>query len=112
MVKIRKALQKRWVSKKCSSAQQEILTFIPFPFHTGCMYEGQKRADGSSWLSSSAPCMFCMCVDGVTTCAKIACVSSCINQVEVPGECCPLCAGMKCQRWGTGSWGVSKCANL
>ncbi|XP_053144733.1 kielin/chordin-like protein isoform X3 [Hemicordylus capensis] len=58
----------------------------------GCTYEGRERADGSSWLSSSVPCMACMCVDGVATCAEIVCVSSCLNQIEVPGECCPLCA--------------------
>ncbi|XP_062990566.1 kielin/chordin-like protein [Elgaria multicarinata webbii] len=58
----------------------------------GCVYEGRERADGSSWLSSSVPCMACMCVDGVATCAKIVCISSCVNQIDVPGECCPLCA--------------------
>ncbi|KAL8222564.1 UNVERIFIED_CONTAM: hypothetical protein K2H54_077444, partial [Gekko kuhli] len=58
----------------------------------GCMYEGRERADGSRWLSSSVPCMACMCLDGVATCAEIVCISSCLNQIEVPGECCPLCA--------------------
>ncbi|XP_054844536.1 kielin/chordin-like protein [Eublepharis macularius] len=58
----------------------------------GCMYEGQERMDGSRWLSSSVPCMACMCVDGVATCADIVCISSCLHQIQVPGECCPLCA--------------------
>ncbi|KAJ7329303.1 hypothetical protein JRQ81_015477, partial [Phrynocephalus forsythii] len=58
----------------------------------GCTYEGRDRPDGSRWLSSSTPCMACMCADGVATCAEIVCISSCINQIEVPGECCPLCA--------------------
>uniref|UniRef100_A0ACB8FLC1 Uncharacterized protein n=1 Tax=Sphaerodactylus townsendi TaxID=933632 RepID=A0ACB8FLC1_9SAUR len=58
----------------------------------GCVYEGRERPDGSRWLSSSVPCMACMCVDGVATCAEIVCISSCINQIKVPGECCPLCA--------------------
>uniref|UniRef100_A0ABM5GLJ4 Kielin/chordin-like protein isoform X1 n=1 Tax=Pogona vitticeps TaxID=103695 RepID=A0ABM5GLJ4_9SAUR len=58
----------------------------------GCTYEGRERPDGSRWLSSSTPCMACMCADGVATCAEIVCISSCINQIEVPGECCPLCA--------------------
>ncbi|XP_061493988.1 kielin/chordin-like protein isoform X3 [Rhineura floridana] len=58
----------------------------------GCVHEGREHADGTSWLSPSVPCMACMCVEGVATCAEIACVSSCVNQIEVPGECCPLCA--------------------
>ncbi|XP_067325493.1 kielin/chordin-like protein [Anolis sagrei] len=58
----------------------------------GCTYEGRERHDGSSWLSSAVPCMACMCVDGVATCAEIACIRSCTNQIKVPGECCPLCA--------------------
>uniref|UniRef100_A0A8D2LSU2 Kielin cysteine rich BMP regulator n=1 Tax=Varanus komodoensis TaxID=61221 RepID=A0A8D2LSU2_VARKO len=48
------------------------------------------RADGSGWLSS-APCVACACLDGVATCARIACVSACADPVDVPGECCPLC---------------------
>ena len=63
------------------------------PISAGCTYEGRERPDGSRWLSSSTPCMACMCADGIATCAEIVCISSCINQIEVPGECCPLCAG-------------------
>uniref|UniRef100_A0A8D2LTF9 Kielin cysteine rich BMP regulator n=1 Tax=Varanus komodoensis TaxID=61221 RepID=A0A8D2LTF9_VARKO len=56
----------------------------------GCTHEGRERADGSGWLSS-APCVACACLDGVATCARIACVSACADPVDVPGECCPLC---------------------
>uniref|UniRef100_H9GHF0 VWFC domain-containing protein n=1 Tax=Anolis carolinensis TaxID=28377 RepID=H9GHF0_ANOCA len=62
------------------------------PSCSGCTYEGRERPDGSSWLSLAVPCMACMCVDGVATCAEIACIRSCTNQINVPGECCPLCA--------------------
>ncbi|XP_029472184.1 kielin/chordin-like protein [Rhinatrema bivittatum] len=58
----------------------------------GCVYNGREYQDGSSWFSPTTPCMSCLCVDGVTTCSEIRCVSSCVNQVQVPGECCPLCA--------------------
>uniref|UniRef100_A0A8D2Q8D9 Kielin cysteine rich BMP regulator n=1 Tax=Varanus komodoensis TaxID=61221 RepID=A0A8D2Q8D9_VARKO len=58
----------------------------------GCTHEGRERADGSGWLSS-APCVACACLDGVATCARIACVSACADPVDVPGECCPLCPG-------------------
>lgn len=57
----------------------------------GCVYDGREHSEGSTWFSSS-PCMSCMCVDGVTTCSEIQCLSPCIHQISVPGECCPLCA--------------------
>ncbi|XP_017571659.1 kielin/chordin-like protein [Pygocentrus nattereri] len=58
----------------------------------GCVYDGVEHAEGSTWFASSGPCMSCMCVDGVTTCSEIQCLSPCQNQISVPGECCPLCA--------------------
>ncbi|XP_062861314.1 kielin/chordin-like protein [Trichomycterus rosablanca] len=58
----------------------------------GCVYDGIEHAEGSTWFASSSPCMSCMCVDGVTTCSEIQCLSPCVNQISVPGECCPLCA--------------------
>ncbi|ROL23538.1 Kielin/chordin-like protein [Anabarilius grahami] len=36
--------------------------------------------------------MSCMCVNGVTTCSEVHCLSTCLNQISVPGECCPVCA--------------------
>uniref|UniRef100_A0A3B5N165 Kielin cysteine rich BMP regulator n=1 Tax=Xiphophorus couchianus TaxID=32473 RepID=A0A3B5N165_9TELE len=62
------------------------------PECTGCMYGGQQHAEGSSWFADSNPCMTCMCVDGVTTCSEVHCVSPCVNFMTVPGECCPVCA--------------------
>uniref|UniRef100_A0A8D2LW02 Kielin cysteine rich BMP regulator n=1 Tax=Varanus komodoensis TaxID=61221 RepID=A0A8D2LW02_VARKO len=67
------------------------LTAVPAA-RAGCTHEGRERADGSGWLSS-APCVACACLDGVATCARIACVSACADPVDVPGECCPLCPG-------------------
>uniref|UniRef100_W5NEV9 Kielin cysteine rich BMP regulator n=1 Tax=Lepisosteus oculatus TaxID=7918 RepID=W5NEV9_LEPOC len=58
----------------------------------GCVYNGREYDEGSTWFASTTPCMSCMCVDGVTTCSDIRCVSSCVNEVHVPGECCPVCA--------------------
>eukprot|EP00066_Takifugu_rubripes_P016015 XP_011605281.1 PREDICTED: kielin/chordin-like protein [Takifugu rubripes] len=58
----------------------------------GCMYGGQNHEEGSSWFAGSTPCISCMCVDGVTTCSEIRCLSPCINFINVPGECCPVCA--------------------
>ncbi|KAI4897940.1 hypothetical protein NFI96_019845 [Prochilodus magdalenae] len=58
----------------------------------GCMHDGVEHAEGSTWIASSGPCTSCMCVDGVTTCSEIQCLSPCHNQINVTGECCPLCA--------------------
>ncbi|KAM9377036.1 kielin/chordin-like protein [Pholidichthys leucotaenia] len=58
----------------------------------GCIYGGEEHAEGSSWFANSAPCMTCMCVDGVTTCSEVHCLSPCVNFISVPGECCPVCA--------------------
>ncbi|KAK7892159.1 hypothetical protein WMY93_024122 [Mugilogobius chulae] len=58
----------------------------------GCMYEGQEHPEGSSWFADSTPCVTCMCVDGVTTCSEVRCLSPCHNFISVPGECCPVCA--------------------
>ncbi|XP_053867986.1 kielin/chordin-like protein isoform X3 [Malaclemys terrapin pileata] len=56
----------------------------------GCMYDGQEHANGTSWFSS--PCVSCLCTHGIATCAQIRCLGSCLRPVQVPGECCPLCA--------------------
>ncbi|XP_073706315.1 kielin/chordin-like protein [Garra rufa] len=58
----------------------------------GCMYDGIEHLEGSTWFASSSPCMSCMCVNGVTTCSEVHCLSTCLNQISVPGECCPVCA--------------------
>ncbi|KAH1187441.1 hypothetical protein KIL84_020190 [Mauremys mutica] len=56
----------------------------------GCMYDGEEHANGTSWFSS--PCVSCLCIHGIATCAQIRCLGSCLRPVQVPGECCPLCA--------------------
>ncbi|KAM3609081.1 uncharacterized protein V6R79_009469 [Siganus canaliculatus] len=58
----------------------------------GCVYGGEEHPEGSSWFADSTPCMTCMCVDGVTTCSEVRCLSPCVNFINVPGECCPVCA--------------------
>ncbi|XP_041854067.1 kielin/chordin-like protein isoform X3 [Melanotaenia boesemani] len=58
----------------------------------GCVYGGEEHAEGSSWFADSTPCMTCMCVDSVTTCSELRCLSQCVNFIRVPGECCPMCA--------------------
>ncbi|XP_043980613.1 kielin/chordin-like protein [Gambusia affinis] len=62
------------------------------PHCRGCTYGGEQHAEGSSWFADSTPCMICMCVNGVTTCSEVHCVSPCVNFMTVPGECCPVCA--------------------
>ncbi|XP_029952600.1 kielin/chordin-like protein [Salarias fasciatus] len=85
---------------KCSSPQCPKLTCVHqvtdpatcCPRCRGCMYGGEEYPDGSSWFADSTPCMTCMCVNGVTTCSEVQCLSPCVNHITVPGECCPMCA--------------------
>uniref|UniRef100_A0A3Q4I420 VWFC domain-containing protein n=1 Tax=Neolamprologus brichardi TaxID=32507 RepID=A0A3Q4I420_NEOBR len=62
------------------------------PHCRGCVYAGEEHTEGSSWFADSTPCMTCMCMDGVTTCSEVHCLSPCVNFISVPGECCPMCA--------------------
>uniref|UniRef100_F7EA05 Kielin cysteine rich BMP regulator n=1 Tax=Ornithorhynchus anatinus TaxID=9258 RepID=F7EA05_ORNAN len=57
----------------------------------GCVSQGSQHPEGSSWTPPDAPCSTCMCHEGVVTCARIRCISSCARPRQVPGECCPLC---------------------
>lgn len=65
---------------------------------SGCVYGGEEHTEGSSWFADSTPCMTCMCVDGVTTCSEVRCLSPCVNFISVPGECCPVCAGKQMRK--------------
>ncbi|XP_072922836.1 kielin/chordin-like protein [Hemitrygon akajei] len=58
----------------------------------GCMYLGKEHQEGETWFDPSVPCLTCMCIDAVTTCSEIHCVTPCKNVIHVTGECCPLCA--------------------
>ncbi|CAN9499249.1 unnamed protein product [Ophioblennius macclurei] len=85
---------------QCSSPQCPKLTCVHqvmdpatcCPRCRGCMYEGEEYPDGGTWFADSTPCMTCMCVNGVTTCSEVQCLSPCVNHITVPGECCPMCA--------------------
>lgn len=90
----------------------------------GCVYGGEEHSEGSSWFADSTPCMTCMCADGVTTCSEVRCLSPCINFINVPGECCPVCAGrsasappplgtclLRCRRSAESSLVISLCAD-
>uniref|UniRef100_A0A3B3BK14 BMP binding endothelial regulator n=1 Tax=Oryzias melastigma TaxID=30732 RepID=A0A3B3BK14_ORYME len=57
-----------------------------------CCPRCRGKRNGSSWFADSTPCMSCQCVDGVTTCSEVHCLSPCVNFLSVPGECCPVCA--------------------
>lgn len=86
----------RSIAQEVSRAVETVrVTPPPAPTSSGCMYGGQEHAEGSSWFAGSTPCMTCMCADGVTTCSEIRCLSPCINFINVPGECCPVCAGKR-----------------
>uniref|UniRef100_A0A3P9LNU4 VWFC domain-containing protein n=1 Tax=Oryzias latipes TaxID=8090 RepID=A0A3P9LNU4_ORYLA len=84
----------------------------------GCVYGGEEHSEGSSWFADSTPCMSCQCVDGVTTCSEVHCLSPCVNFLSVPGECCPVCADsmVSCLYQGTTyrsdkQWEVDECTS-
>nr|XP_032658077.1 kielin/chordin-like protein [Chelonoidis abingdonii] len=57
-----------------------------------CRHGGREYPEGSHWPSPTDPCQLCSCVHGIATCAQIRCLGSCLRPIQVPGECCPLCA--------------------
>ncbi|XP_075413505.1 kielin/chordin-like protein [Tenrec ecaudatus] len=59
----------------------------------GCLARGEEHPEGSSWVPPDDPCSSCMCHEGVVTCARIQCVSSCAQPHQGPGDCCPRCSG-------------------
>ncbi|XP_067836581.1 kielin/chordin-like protein, partial [Heptranchias perlo] len=75
-----------------SCVQQVTIVGSCCPQCRGCMYNGKEYQEGGTWFAPTSPCMTCMCVDGVVTCSEIRCVTPCVNQIRIAGECCPACA--------------------
>lgn len=66
----------------------------PMPtWDTGCLAGGEEHPEGSSWVDPQSPCSSCMCHDGVVTCARLQCVSSCARPHQGLNDCCPRCSG-------------------
>ncbi|KAK1335156.1 LOW QUALITY PROTEIN: hypothetical protein QTO34_004736 [Cnephaeus nilssonii] len=59
----------------------------------GCLAHGEEHPEGSSWEPPDSPCSSCMCHEGVVTCARVQCVSSCAHPRQGPRDCCPRCSG-------------------
>nr|XP_020145327.1 kielin/chordin-like protein isoform X2 [Microcebus murinus] len=58
----------------------------------GCLAHGDEHPEGSSWVPPDSPCSSCVCHQGVVTCARVQCVSSCTEPQQGPGDCCPRCS--------------------
>ncbi|XP_016068872.1 PREDICTED: kielin/chordin-like protein [Miniopterus natalensis] len=58
----------------------------------GCLAHGEEHPEGSSWEPPDSPCSSCMCHEGVVTCARVQCVSSCAHPHQGPSDCCPRCS--------------------
>uniref|UniRef100_A0A8C7BYM0 Kielin cysteine rich BMP regulator n=1 Tax=Neovison vison TaxID=452646 RepID=A0A8C7BYM0_NEOVI len=58
----------------------------------GCLAGGEEHPEGSSWVDPQSPCSSCMCHDGVVTCARLQCVSSCARPHQGLNDCCPRCS--------------------
>uniref|UniRef100_A0A8C0XTC2 Kielin/chordin-like protein n=1 Tax=Castor canadensis TaxID=51338 RepID=A0A8C0XTC2_CASCN len=70
----------------------------------GCLAHGAEHPEGSSWVPPDSPCSSCMCHEGVVTCARVQCVSSCTQPHQGPNDCCPRCSGCEHegQKYGPG----------
>uniref|UniRef100_G1Q6F1 Kielin cysteine rich BMP regulator n=1 Tax=Myotis lucifugus TaxID=59463 RepID=G1Q6F1_MYOLU len=58
----------------------------------GCLAHGEEHPEGSTWEPPDSPCSSCMCREGVVTCARVQCVSSCAHPRQGPSDCCPRCS--------------------
>ncbi|XP_026957774.1 kielin/chordin-like protein isoform X4 [Sagmatias obliquidens] len=58
----------------------------------GCLVHGEEHPEGSSWEPPDSPCSSCMCHEGVITCARVQCVTSCAQPHLGPRDCCPPCS--------------------
>ncbi|XP_034527641.1 kielin/chordin-like protein isoform X1 [Ailuropoda melanoleuca] len=58
----------------------------------GCLADGEEHPEGSSWVHPQSPCSSCTCHEGVVTCARIQCVSSCARPHQGLSDCCPRCS--------------------
>ncbi|XP_041108756.1 cysteine-rich motor neuron 1 protein isoform X1 [Polyodon spathula] len=70
----------------CPVCEDPIYPVLNF---AGCYVNGQILAHGDHWREDD--CTFCQCISGDARCVAAACGHSCLNPVEVPGECCPVC---------------------
>ncbi|XP_066898323.1 kielin/chordin-like protein isoform X4 [Kogia breviceps] len=58
----------------------------------GCLVHGEEHPEGSSWEPPDSPCSSCMCHEGVVTCARVQCVTSCAQPHLGPRDCCLRCS--------------------
>ncbi|XP_015424353.1 PREDICTED: kielin/chordin-like protein [Myotis davidii] len=58
----------------------------------GCLAHGEEHPEGSTWEPPDSPCSSCMCREGIVTCARVQCVSSCAHPHQGPSDCCPRCS--------------------
>ncbi|XP_043728742.1 kielin/chordin-like protein isoform X2 [Cervus elaphus] len=58
----------------------------------GCLLHGEEHPEGSSWKPPDSPCSSCMCHEGVVTCARVQCSTSCAQPHQGPSDCCPRCS--------------------
>ncbi|XP_038068738.1 zonadhesin-like isoform X3 [Patiria miniata] len=55
-----------------------------------CDHRGVEYLEGQVW--NPEPCLSCNCTGGSVDCTPIVCGIFCTEYVQVPGECCPVCA--------------------
>ncbi|KAM4617473.1 von Willebrand factor C and EGF domain-containing protein [Discoglossus pictus] len=57
----------------------------------GCFYGRRTFRNNESFLSTSDPCLTCICLMGTVACSPIECALSCTYPFHDEGECCPVC---------------------
>nr|XP_017507713.2 kielin/chordin-like protein isoform X4 [Manis javanica] len=75
---------------------------IPVGSAKGCEYEGKLYEEGTSFPSSSNPCLRCSCLKSLVHCVPMSCPPSpCPEPVLKPGHCCPACRASGCTEGGS-----------
>uniref|UniRef100_A0A8C5Q8E1 von Willebrand factor C and EGF domain-containing protein n=1 Tax=Leptobrachium leishanense TaxID=445787 RepID=A0A8C5Q8E1_9ANUR len=57
----------------------------------GCSYGRRTYRNNESFLSTTDPCLTCICLVGTVACSPIECALNCTYPFHDEGECCPLC---------------------
>ncbi|XP_030056998.1 von Willebrand factor C and EGF domain-containing protein isoform X2 [Microcaecilia unicolor] len=57
----------------------------------GCSYHGKHIQNNETFLSSSDPCLTCICLLGSVACSPVECTFNCTYPFHAEGECCPIC---------------------
>ncbi|KAL3884246.1 hypothetical protein ACJMK2_030464 [Sinanodonta woodiana] len=62
-----------------------------------CQVDGQQYLNGQTVTAPNDPCQECTCRNGTVSCVSTRCLPlECLDQVYIPGSCCPVCHEHPC----------------